>query len=331
MLQRKTIISSLPHVLKTIDIPKLGEKQSGKVRDFYVQKDPFDKIWTSKRIIITTDRQSAFDVNLGYIPYKGAVLNLLAAFWFEKTKHIIPNHMLSVPDPNVLIAKNCKPISIEMIVRGYMSGVTKTSIWYSYQKGEREIYGITFPDGLKKNDKLPTPVITPTTHGGGKDGHDERLTKKEIISKKLIDKKTYEQMEKAALELFSYGSKLAEKQGLILVDTKYEFGLVDGKVTLMDEIHTPDSSRFWIKKTYKDRLEKELEPENFDKEFLRLWYANRGYKGDGKPPKMPEELIVSLSQRYIAVYEKLTGKKFNAFSYPIEKRILHNLEKRGII
>lgn len=301
-------------VLKTIDIPGLGKKYQGKVRDFYVLKD--------KRILITTDRQSAFDVILGHIPYKGAVLNLLSAFWFKKTKHIVKNHMISVPDPNVLIAKNCEPIPVEMVVRGYISGVTKTSIWYSYQQGERLIYGINFPDGLKKNQILPSPIITPTTHGVG---HDERLTKKQIINKKIINKKLYEEMEKASLKLFEYGSKLCKKHGLILVDTKYEFGLYKGKLTLIDEIHTPDSSRFWIAKTYKDRFKKGLEPENFDKEFLRLWYVNKGYRGEGKPPKMSNKLISDLSKRYISVYEKLTGKKFAAFKYPIEKRIIKNL------
>lgn len=320
MVQRNTILKVLPHVLQKISLKNSGEKQSGKVRDFYVQD--------TKRIIITTDRQSAFDVNLGFIPYKGAVLNLLAAFWFEKTKHIIPNHVIAVPDPNVTIAKNCTPIPIEMIVRGYMSGVTKTSIWYSYEKGQREIYGLTFPDGLKKNDKLPKPVITPTTHGGGKDGHDERLTKKEILDRKLIAKKIYEQMEQAALALYEFGSSLAAKKGLILVDTKYEFGLIDGKLVLMDEMHTPDSSRFWIKKTYKQRIKKGLEPENFDKEFLRLWYADKGYKGDGKPPKMTDDLIVSLAKRYIAVYEILTGNTFKAFQYPITDRIKRNIQNR---
>jgi phosphoribosylaminoimidazole-succinocarboxamide synthase len=320
MLQTKTILKALPKTLKTVSLNNAGEKLQGKVRDFYIKK--------THRIIITTDRQSAFDVVLGTIPYKGAVLNLLAAFWFAKTKKVIPNHVIAIPDPNVTIAKNLTPIPIEMIVRGYMSGVTKTSIWYSYHQGERTIYGITFPEGLKKNDKLPTPVITPTTHGGGKDGHDERLTKKEILAKKLIDSKTYEQMEKAALQLFLFGSKLAEKQGLILVDTKYEFGLDEkGKLYSMDEIHTPDSSRFWIKKTYKTRIAKGLEPENFDKEFLRLWYAEKGYRGDGIPPKMSKELIVKISKRYIAVYEMLTGKTFKAFTYPIEKRIKKNVKK----
>ena len=319
MIQSKTILTALPHVLKTIDIPHLGKKLQGKVRDFYIKDD--------KRILITTDRQSAFDVILGCIPFKGSVLNMLSAFWFEKTKHIVPNHMIKMTDANVLIGKNCQPIPVEMVVRGYISGVTNTSIWGSYAKGERVIYGLKFPEGLKKNQKLSQPVITPTTHGGGKGGHDERLTKEEIIERKIVSKKLYEQMEKATLALFEFGSKLCKKRGLILVDTKYEFGLYKGKLTLIDEIHTPDSSRFWKEKTYKRRFEKGLEPENFDKEFLRLWYAKRGYKGDGTPPKMAKELIVDLAKRYIAVYEKITGKKFKAYKYPIENRIANAIGK----
>lgn len=306
MVQSKTILRALPNVLKTIDLPGLGKKYQGKVRDFY-------KV-DGKRILITTDRQSAFDVILGHIPFKGSVLNLLASWWFDKTKHIVANHKIAVPHPNVLIAHECEPIPVEMIVRGYISGVTKTSIWYSYERGERMIYGIRFPDGLKKNQQLPTPVITPTTHPlAGSTVHDERLTREEIIEKKIVSKRLYEEMEKVSLALFDYGSKLCAKNGLILVDTKYEFGLYKGKLMLIDEVHTPDSSRFWIAKTYKEKLANEQEPENFDKEFLRLWYAKRGYRGDGQPPEMPQELIVALAKRYISVYEKITGRKFRGY------------------
>ncbi len=310
-------------LLKTIDIANLGKKISGKVRDFY--------ILPQKRVIITTDRQSAFDVNLGFIPYKGAVLNSLSAFWFEKTKRIVPNHVIKIPDPNVTIAKNCKPIPIEMIVRGYISGVTKTSVWHSYEKGERVIYGIKFPNGMKKNQKLKKPILTPTTHPlAGSKIHDERLTREEIIKRKIVGKKLYAKMERTALKLFDFGSKWCKKHGLILVDTKYEFGLHNGRLTLIDEIHTPDSSRFWVAKTYKKRFEKGLEPENFDKEFLRLWYAKRGYRGEGIPPKMTKKLISDLSRRYIKVYEKITGKRFKKFSYPIEGRIIKNLQNAGL-
>ncbi len=343
MVRKGTILNSLPYVLKKTKFDFLGKRHQGKVRDFYFFAD--------KRILITTDRQSAFDVILGYIPFKGAVLNLLSAFWFKKTKHIVDNHMLTVPDPNVMVVKNCQPIPIEMVVRGYLSGVTKTSIWTAYKKRERTIYGIKFPDGLKKNQKLPQPIITPTTHPPpGAKVHDEKLTKEQILKRKIIPEKLYLKMEEIALKLFDFGSLWCQKRGLILVDTKYEFGLYQENLTLIDEIHTPDSSRFWTKESY-DKLfstDKNCEvpsqhssdarmqtsergksgsgePENFDKEFLRLWYVKRGYRGDGVPPKMTKELVVAVAQRYIAVYEKITGKKFRAFSYPIDKRIKKNL------
>lgn len=320
MVNNKTVLHVLPDVLKTIELPSLGKKYQGKVRDFY-------KV-DGKRILVTTDRQSAFDVILGCIPFKGAVLNLLASFWFDKTKDIVSNHKLSVPHPNVLIARECTPIPVEMVVRGYISGVTKTSIWYSYERGERIIYGIKFPDGLKKNQQLAQPVITPTTHPlAGSTVHDKRLTREEIIKKNIVSRKLYEKMEKVSRALFAYGSRLCNKRGLILVDTKYEFGLHKGQLMLIDEIHTPDSSRFWIAKSYLERLKKGLEPENYDKEFLRLWYAKRGYRGEGKPPEMPKELIVALAQRYIGVYEKITGKKFCAYQYPIGKTITHAITK----
>jgi phosphoribosylaminoimidazole-succinocarboxamide synthase len=324
MIDKKTILNALPNVLKTIDIPKLGTKKQGKVRDIYLLPD--------KRVTITTDRQSAFDVILGHIPFKGAVLNSLAAFWFEKTKNIVQNHVIEIPDQNVLVSKNCSSIPVEMVVRGYLSGVTTTSVWYSYEKGERNIYGIQFPDGMKKNAKLSKPVITPTTHPeAGSSVHDERLTRDEIISKNIVSEKLYKQMEEIALALFDFGSKWCKKNGLILVDTKYEFGLYEDKLMLIDEIHTPDSSRFWIGDTYEERHAKGEEPENFDKEFLRLWYAAKGYKGNGTPPPMSEELIVQTAQRYIAVYEKITGKTFEPFNYPIEERIKTNLKKAGLL
>ncbi len=318
MISPKTILSSLPHCLKTIDIPKLGKKQQGKVRDFYVLDD--------KRVIITTDRQSAFDMVLGHIPFKGSVLNSLAAFWFEKTKKIVANQVISIPDLNVTIAKNCKGIPVEMVIRGYITGVTKTSIWGSYEKGERTIYGLKFSEGLRKNEKLPRPVITPTTHAE-QGVHDARLTREEILQSRIVEKKLYEQMEAATYALFDYGTKLCEKQGLILVDTKYEFGLYNGELTLIDEVYTPDSSRFWVKDTYMPRFEKGIEPESFDKEILRLWYAEKGYKGEGKPPAMSEEIIVAMSQRYVGVYEKITGKKFVPYKYPIENRIKRNIQQ----
>ncbi len=304
-------------VIKTVDLKGYGKKYQGKVRDFYILEN--------KRIIITTDRISAFDKVLGFIPNKGAVLNQLSAFWFDKTKNIVQNHLISLPDPNVSIVKNCKIIPLEMVVRGYITGVTKTSIWDGYEKGERIIYGIKFPNGLKKNQKLKTPVITPTTKA--EKGHDERLTEKEILKKKIVSEKIWKEMKKTALALFKKGTNVCNRAGIILVDTKYEFGLDEkGKLMLIDEIHTPDSSRFWIKKTYANRFKKGLEPENFDKEFLRLWYAERGYKGDGTPPKMPRDLQKKVSRRYMDIYKKITRKNLKVEKNNPLARIKKNLK-----
>lgn len=329
MISDKKIIKSIPNVLKSVNlpagrqgIPKL-KKHNGKVRDTFILPDPPSHKASDgrgRRIIITTDRQSAFDRVLGYIPYKGAVLNKLAYFWFDKTKDIIPNHVISMPDPNVLIAKTAKVIPIEMVVRGYITGVTDTSIWGSYERGERVIYGIKFPDGLKKNQKLPSPVITPTTKA--ESGHDERLTEKEILEQKIVSPKLWKQMKEASLKLFERGQKIAGRAGVILADTKYEFGLIDGKLVVIDEVHTPDSSRYWVKETYPERFKKGLEPVSFDKEVLRMWFKEKGYKGEGKPPVMPDEFLVKMSKLYIRIYERITGEKFKGYDYPAEERIV---------
>ncbi len=322
MVSTKKIIESIPLALKSVNVSKLGKKHQGKVRDIYIVGN--------RRIFITTDRQSAFDKVLGLIPFKGQVLTSLSTFWFDKTKDIVQNHLISVPDPNVLLVKECKLIPIEMVVRGYITGVTDTSIWGSYEKGERVIYGIRFPEGLKKNQKLPEYVITPTTKATS--GHDERLTEKEILQKKIVDPKIWRQMKKAALQLFERGQKICNKAGIILVDTKYEFGLDEkGKLILIDEIHTPDSSRYWSKKTYQDRFKKGIEPESYDKEPLRIWFKEHGYKGEGRIPKMPPEFIAKMSTLYMGIYEKITGKKFKPDLSPdVNKRIKENLTRVGL-
>jgi len=304
------------NILKTVNLKGFGKKYQGKTRDYYIVGN--------KRIIISTDRISAFDKVLGFIPHKGQVLTQFSVFWFEQTKDIIQNHLLSNPDPNVLVVKNATLIPIEMVVRGYITGVTGTSIWGSYEKGERVIYGITFPNGLRKNQKLEFPVITPTTKA--EIGHDERLTKEEILQKKIVPEKVYEQMEQAALKLFDKGTELCKKAGIILVDTKYEFGLYDNTLILIDEIHTPDSSRFWMQKTYDDRFKKGQEPENFDKEFLRMWFKKKGYTGEGKQPQMPQSFILQVSKRYKDIFKKITGQTLRVSStISIPTRIKKNL------
>ena len=323
MINQKILLELIPQALGDTNLPLRG-KQSGKVRDWYDLSD-------ETRLIITTDRLSAFDRVLTRVPYKGQVLNQLSAWWFAQTKDIIPNHILSIPDPNASIVKRVTPIAVEVIVRGYITGVTSTALWHRYSLGEREIYGYTFRDGLEKNAALPEPIITPTTKGGPT-GHDERLTCAEVVEKGLLNAKTWEQVQSAALAIFKRGQEVAHKAGLILVDTKYEFGLTDDdSVILIDEVHTPDSSRFWRDETYVDRFVSGIEPESFDKELVRIAYADKGYRGDGEPPVMPVELWASASERYITIYEMLTGETFNAGSYPIESRLAENLKKAEVI
>jgi len=305
------------------DLP-LGEKFSGKVRDGY-------PLSSGNRLLVTTDRLSAFDRVLASVPYKGQVLNQLSAWWFDHTLDIIPNHLRSLPDPNAAVVMEAEPFSVEVIVRGYITGVTKTALWYRYSLGERDIYGYTFPEGLVKNQVLPDPIITPTTKGGPT-GHDERLTCAEVVEKGFLPAATWQQVMDAALEIFRRGQEVAAKAGLILVDTKYEFGSApDGSVVLIDEVHTPDSSRFWKRSSYEARLTAGREPELFDKEYVRLDYSEAGYRGDGEPPLMPDSLWVTASQVYISSYEQLTGLEFQPGCYPVGPRLAENLRKAKII
>jgi phosphoribosylaminoimidazole-succinocarboxamide synthase len=312
MLTQEALLQAVPNVLMGVDLPELGPKEEGKVRDIYQVG--------GKRILITTDRISAFDRVLGFIPFKGQVLNQLSAWWFEQVGDIVANHVISVPDPNVTIAVEAKPLPVEIIVRGYITGVTDTSLWTLYAAGDRKPYGISLPDGLKKNDPLPQPIITPTTKAE-RGQHDERLTREEILRTKLVAPDLYEQVEKAALAIFAKGQEVARQAGLVLVDTKYEFGLVDGRLVLIDEVHTPDSSRYWVAAS----LQSGASPENFDKEFMRKWFAARGYRGDGKAPQMPDEFVAQVAARYIAAYEKLTGHTFEPGQQPAAGRIAANL------
>lgn len=323
MLTAQQIHNALSLALNETNLP-LPSKHSGKVRDWYSLPE-------SRRLLITTDRLSAFDRNLACVPYKGQALNQLTAWWFTQTADVIDNHMLSVPDPNALVAIEAEPFPVEVIVRGYITGVTSTALWYRYSLGEREIYGYRFPEGLRKNDVLPEPIITPTTKGGIT-GHDERLTCAEVVSKGYLDARMWDEVQAAALAIFKRGQEVAQRAGLILVDTKYEFGRApDGRVLLIDEAHTPDSSRFWKSDSYAERFARGDEPENFDKEFVRLAYAKHNYRGDGTPPTMPDDLWVATSQRYMQIYEMLTGQPFAAGEYPVEPRLIENLRKEGIV
>jgi phosphoribosylaminoimidazole-succinocarboxamide synthase len=326
-MDKSLIEQNLDNILKETNFPGLGTLKKGKVRDVYTQGD--NPSTSSGRIIlISTDRHSSFDRIIAHIPFKGQVLTQTSKWWFEQTKDIVPNHILSVPDPNVVVGKKCVTIPIEMVVRGYLTGVTDTAIWTRYQKGERNFGGITLPEGMQKNQKLPQPLLTPTTKS---ETHDRNVTPRDIIEEGLADKKTWEELSVAALRLFNRGQELALKAGLILVDTKYEFGRDEnGVLTLIDEIHTPDSSRWWRAGSYEERLNAGQEPEYFDKEFLRLWFKEHcdPYK-DKILPAAPKDMVVELASRYIQIYEQITGKQFEIDPRPIDQRIKENLQSHG--
>lgn len=311
------IRAALPFCLTETHLA-IGKKYQGKVRDTY---DLGDKL-----VLITTDRQSAFDRVLASVPFKGQVLNLTSAWWFEKTEHIIPNHVLAIPDPNVTIAKKCEVFPIEFVVRGYVTGTTNTSLWTQYNNGVRNYCGNELPEGLIKNQQLSAPILTPTTK---ETQHDRPISPADIIKEGFMSQQDYEYAANAALALFNFGTALAAQHGLILVDTKYEMGKdAAGNIVLVDEIHTPDSSRYWLKASYSDRLAKQEEPENIDKEFLRLWFNKHcDPYHDEVLPKAPDELIMTLSERYIQLYEMITG---NSFKFPeqqvsAEQRIMRHI------
>lgn len=309
--------AALPHCLTETSFT-FGKKYRGKVRDTY---DLGDKL-----LLITTDRQSAFDRVLAAVPYKGQVLNLTSAWWFEQTADIVPNHLIAIPDANAIIAKKCKVFPIELVVRGYITGTTSTSLWTQYQNGVRDYCGLHFPEGLKKNQQLTEPVLTPTTK---ETEHDRPISPTEIVNEGWMTQAEWDEASAAALRLFKRGVEIAAKHGLILVDTKYEFGRdAEGEIIVIDEIHTPDSSRYWLAHNYAERFAQNKEPENIDKEFLRLWFKDHcdPYK-DEVLPQAPEELITTLASRYIQLYEMMTGKPFNyqQASDSIEQRILRNI------
>ncbi|MGK0360120.1 MAG: phosphoribosylaminoimidazole-succinocarboxamide synthase [Bradymonadia bacterium] len=306
MIDDITLRAAAPHALARTDFDTLGTRIQGKVRDLYCQP--------KTRLLIATDRLSAFDRVIGAIPFKGQVLNQLSAWWFEQTADIVANQVLALPDPNVTVAHEAQVLPVEVVVRGYITGVTSTSLWTLYEQGVPRPYGLDLPAGLAKNDRLDAPVITPTTKAAMGE-HDERLTSAEVVEKGLVDAELWTRVQAVALEIFARGQAVAAKAGLILVDTKYEFGLVDGELVLIDEVHTPDSSRYWIADTWPEA------PKGLSKEYVRQWLKSVGYTGDGPPPALPLDVVCELARRYIDVFERLTGTDFVPGAQPLAERM----------
>jgi phosphoribosylaminoimidazole-succinocarboxamide synthase len=296
----------------------LGRKIPGKVRDNYLPGD-------GRRVIVTTDRISAFDRVLGTLPFKGQVLNQLASWWFEETRDVAPNHVLEVPDPNVTIGIECRPLEVEFVVRGYLTGVTSTSIWSHYARGARVFCGHRLPDGLAKHDPLPEPIVTPSTKAAGGE-HDVSLSREELLALGRVRPDEFDRAESLALALFARGQAICAARGLILADTKYEMGVApDGRIVVIDEMHTPDSSRYWRAATYEERRARGEEPESLDKEYVRRWLAAQGWTGDGAMPPIPDEIRIEAARRYVEACETIMGRPFVPNLEPPHARIRRNL------
>lgn len=310
-----------PNALTEVDLPGLPNHYRGKVRDNYDLPD-------GRRVIVASDRLSAFDRILCAVPYKGQVLTQTARYWFDVTADICPNHVLAYPDPNVLIGQRLEMLPVELVVRGYLAGTTSTSILTLYNKGERQMYGVTLPDGLRANQRLPQPILTPTSKAADGD-HDAPLSPAQILEQGLLTADQWARLSAYALALFARGQALAAERGLILADTKYEFGLdADGRIVLADEIHTPDSSRFWKAATYQARFEAGERPDSFDKDFVRAWVAQRCDPYADAIPEIPEALIQQTSEVYIEAFETITGQTFARpdAAEPVLERVRRNLD-----
>jgi len=318
MDRRERIARQIPFALAHTNFNWLGSKYEGKVRDNYSAD--------GRRFIVVTDRLSAFDRVIAPIPFKGEVLNRLAQFWFERTGHIVENHLLAVPDPNVMVAKECQPLPVEVVVRAYLTGVTSTSIWTQYQQGARVFCGHQLAEGMVKNQPLPEPIVTPSTKAA-KGGHDESVSAEEIVRRGLLSAELMQQVSEVSLALFRFGSELLAQHGLILVDTKYEFGLYEGRLHLIDEIHTPDSSRFWIRDTYAERFARGEEPEKIDKEYLREWLAQQGFRGEGEIPTIPEAVVAETAYGYLTAAERIMGQSLDLTVGEVAGRIERNLRR----
>jgi phosphoribosylaminoimidazole-succinocarboxamide synthase len=314
MITEELIRAQLSNTLNNADLPLPGHFYRGKVRDNYIDMD------NNMRTIISTDRLSAFDRVITSIPFKGQLLNQMSTFWFEKTKHIAKNHIIDVPDPNVVRTINCKGFPVEMIVRAYITG----SAWRAYQKGE-DVCGIEFPKNLQKNQKLPEPVITPTTKADVGQ-HDENISRKQIIESKLVDANQYKELEEKTLKMFEFASNYCAKNNLILVDCKFEFGITpENEIIVIDEIFTPDASRFWILNTYEEKFKAGAEPDILDKEFFRAWLIKeKNYMGDGPIPVVPDDVKVEFVKRYVQSYEMITGQEFKP---NLEGNIIERIKK----
>ena len=309
---------ALCYRLTEVDLPGLPNHYRGKVRDNYSLPD-------GRRILVATDRQSAFDQVLAAVPFKGQVLNRLASWWFAKTADAAPNHLLSVPDPNITVARECEPLPVVMVVRSYVTGVTSTSLWTHYARGERVFCGHRLPDGLRKHEKLAQPILTPSTKAA-KGGHDVSVSRDEILAEGKISAADFDEAARIAHTLFAIGPAVCKERGLILVDTKYELGRApDGTIVVIDEMHTPDSSRFWFERTYAERFEAGQDPESFDKEYVRRWLAKEGFTGDGPIPAIPDDVRVEAARRYIEAYETITGESFVPDTEPPATRMRRNL------
>ncbi len=321
MISDEILRAAIPAVLTEAHFPELPNYYRGKVRENYDLPD-------GRRILISTDRQSAFDQVLASVPFKGQVLTQTARFWFEQTADICPNHVLAYPDPNVVVGRRLDMLPVEVVVRDYLTGSTDTAIWTMYKSGARKLYGIDFPDGMVKNDKLAETILTPTTKAVEAGGHDHPITPAEIVGQGLLSQAQWDEVAGIALKLFARGREIAARNGLILVDTKFEFGVdAEGRITLADEILTPDSSRYWRAESYAARHAAGQEPESLDKEFLRLWISSRCDPYKEPIPEIPDDTLVDFSRRYIDLYEKVTGQSFSAPKpgETVKERIRRNL------
>jgi phosphoribosylaminoimidazole-succinocarboxamide synthase len=317
-IEEQVIRAQLGKTLDRTDFPELGEKYEGKVRDCYIRD--------GKRTIVVTDRLSAFDVVLGTIPFKGQVLNQMAAFWFEATANLAPNHVINVPDPTVMVARECQLLPVEFVMRGYITGVTSTSIWTHYQKGARVFCGHDLPEGMRKNQRLPRALLTPSTKAE-KGEHDRSVSRAEILEMGLLSAADFDTAADMCARVFAFGQGEALRRGLILVDTKYEIGRrPDGSLCFIDEIHTPDSSRYWYADDYQDRFDRGEEPRGLDKEYVRRTLADQGYRGEGPPPPLTDDVRTEAARRYIQVCELITGRPFVANADEPTARIRRNLK-----